>query len=89
MKQQVDIIKQKTQAFVKSLELKMSFVMKLEEMPAPKKESHFREVEQFVARNDAELTQLNSQIERYGDMVKGILAFKPCQKIVKTHKYKP
>jgi len=62
---------------VKGLELKMSFVMKLEEMPASKKESHCREVEQFVTRNDAELTELNSQIERYGDMVKGILAFKP------------
>lgn len=55
----------------------MSFVMKHEEMPASKKESHCREVEQFVTRNDAELTELNSQIERYGDMVKGILAFKP------------
>ena len=89
VRQQVEVIKQKTQAFVKSLELKMSFIIKLENMPAAKKESNFREIEQYVTRNDAELCELSSQIEKYSELLKTVLQYKPQQQIVKTHKYLP
>jgi len=62
---------------VKSLELKMEYLLKLDSMPMSKKESNYREVEQYVSRNDAELTELSQQIEKYSELLKTILQYKP------------
>ena len=62
---------------MKSLELKMEYLLKLDSMPMSKKESNYREVEQYVSRNDAELTELSQQIEKYSELLKTILQYKP------------